>query len=433
MSSLWSENTVLPAFPALEGDVSTDVLIIGGGMAGLLCALLLKQQGVSCVVAEASRICSGATKNTTAKITSHHGLIYSRLLREKGEEKARMYLTANETALETFRSLRTNWDCDFEEASNFVYSSGSRQTLEAETLALQRLGIDAQFHETIPLPFSASAVEFPHQAQFHPLRFVNAFVQELQIFENTPVRAIEGHTAICSKGRIHAKAIIVATHFPFLNKHGSYFLKLYQQRSYVLALSGVEAPKGMFIGDTENSYSFRRAEGLLLFGGGGHRTGKPGGNWELLRKNAAKWYPSAREEYAWSAQDCISLDGLPYIGLYSRRTPELYVATGFNKWGMTSSMAAAILLRDQICGKKNDWAPIFDPSRSMLKPQLFSNVWEASKNLLTPSPKRCPHMGCALKWNKAEHSWDCPCHGSRFSEKGALIDNPAVKNLKTRS
>ena len=122
MSSLWSENTVLPAFPALEGDVSTDVLIIGGGMAGLLCALLLKQQGVSCVVAEASRICSGATKNTTAKITAHHGLIYSRLLREKGEEKARMYLTANEAALETFRSLRTNWDCDFEEASNFVYS-----------------------------------------------------------------------------------------------------------------------------------------------------------------------------------------------------------------------------------------------------------------------------------------------------------------------
>ena len=196
-----------------------------------------------------------------------------------------------------------------------------------------------------------------------------------------------------------------------LNKHGSYFLKLYQQRSYVLALSGVEGPeRHVYRRHGKQLLLPKGQRGSCFLGGGGHRTGKPGGKLgSSCAKMRAKWYPSAREEYAWSAQDCISLDGLPYIGLYSRRTPELYVATGFNKWGMTSSMAAAILLLGgRSRGKKNDWAPIFDPSRSMLKPQLFSNVWEASKNLLTPSPKRCPHMGCALKWNKAEHSWDCP-------------------------
>ncbi len=433
MPSLWNETVSLPEFSALEGDISTDVLVVGGGMAGLLCALLLKRRGVSCIVAEASRICSGTTKNTTAKITSQHGLIYSRLLREKGEEKARMYLAANETALEAFRSLCRNIPCGFEETSNFVYAAGNPKALEAEALALQKLGISAGFHDDTPLPFHAGAVEFPHQAKFHPLRFVKGFAGELRIFENTPVRAIEGHTAVCTNGRIRAKAIVIATHFPFLNKHGSYFMKLYQHRSYVLALSGADIPKGMFVGDTENSFSFREAEGFLLLGGGGHRTGQPGGNWEILRKRAAEWYPNAREEYAWSAQDCMTLDGLPYIGMYSRRTPGLYVATGFNKWGMTASMAAAVILRDQICGEKNEWAEVFDPSRSMLTPQLFSNAWEAAKGLLVPSSKRCPHMGCALKWNKAEHSWDCPCHGSRFSEKGVLIDNPAVKDMKTKS
>ena len=431
MSSLWSDTEILPKFPSLKGEASTDVLIIGGGMAGLLCALLLKHRGISCIVAEANRVASGATKNTTAKLTSQHGLLYNRLMEKKGLESAQMYLKANETALEEFRSLCKNIDCSFEESSNFVYSLDDRGALEKETLALQKLGIRARLATTPSLPFpTQGAVEFPNQAQFHPLRFIKSILQELQIYENTPIHSIEDSFAVSDAGRIRAKAFVVATHFPFINKHGSYFIKLYQQRSYVLALSGANIPKGMYIGDTENSFSFRMAEGLLLLGGGGHRTGKPGGNWELLRKKAAKWYPDAKEEYHWSAQDCISLDGFPYIGRYSGRTQNLYVASGFNKWGMTSSMAAAMILADSICGKTNDCAPIFSPSRNILTPRMFSNLWEASKNLLTPSPKRCPHLGCALKWNKAEHSWDCPCHGSRFSESGKIIDNPSTKELR---
>jgi len=128
----------------------------------------------------------------------------------------------------------------------------------------------------------------------------------------------------------------------------------------------------------------------------------------------------------------MTLDDVPYIGRYSKNTPGLYVAAGFNKWGMTSSMAAALVLTDLITGKENPYAGVFSPSRSMLRPQLALNAMEAAVDLLTPTAPRCPHMGCALKWNGAERSWDCPCHGSRFREGGKLIDNPATGGIRPR-
>ncbi len=165
-------------------------------------------------------------------------------------------------------------------------------------------------------------------------------------------------------------------------------------------------------------------------GGGGHRTGKTGGGWRGLSGFAYRYFPDLKEEYRWATQDCMTLDGIPYIGRYSANTPDFYVATGFNKWGMTSSMAAAVLLTDMITGRKNEFEQLFSPSRSILKPQLALNALEAASNLLTPTERRCPHMGCALKWNSQEHSWDCPCHGSRFDANGTLLDNPATGNIK---
>ena len=149
-----------------------------------------------------------------------------------------------------------------------------------------------------------------------------------------------------------------------------------------------------------------------------------------MRAFAETHYPAAEEKYVWAAQDCMSLDGLPYIGRYSNRTEKLYVASGFNKWGMTGAMLCAMLLRDQILGKETEEARLFSPSRSLWKPQLFANGFEAVKNLLTPSKPRCPHLGCALKWNSAERTWDCPCHGSRFTEDGEVLENPANGNLR---
>lgn len=427
--SIWTDSVSLPEFKKLKGDMKTDVLIIGGGMCGILCAYFLQMAGVDYVLAEASSIGCGITKNTTAKITSQHGLIYQKLLNSYGPENAMMYLQANETALSKYRELAQNTDCDFEEKDAYTYSMKDRQKVENEINALNAIGFSAEFVQNLPLPFETKgAVRFRNQAQFHPLKFIAGIAKNLNIYEHTFIRNISDHTALTDSGTITAEKIIVATHFPFLNKHGSYFLKMYQHRSYVIALENAPDVKGMYVDEAQKGMSFRNYKNLLFIGGGDHRTGKQGGNWKELREFSKKYYPNAVETYTWATQDCVSLDSIPYIGNYSRNTPNLYAATGFNKWGMTSSMAAAMILTDMVTGKENQWQKIFSPSRSMLKPQLLVNGFEATVNLLTPSLRRCPHMGCSLKWNSSEHTWDCPCHGSRFEENGTLIDNPAKKD-----
>ena len=431
MKSVWWEKSSLPSFPYLSGDIHTDVLVIGGGIAGILTAYRLKERGVDCVVAEKRRICSGVTGNTTAKITSQHGLIYSKLLKSVGAENARKYLLANENALARYKEMSRKIDCDFESKDSFVYSTDSKKKLFDEMSALERIGFPAQLREEVPLPIrTVGAVRFPEQAQFNVLKFLCAVCKNLQIYENTFVREMIGTDAVTDKGKIFAKRVVVTTHFPFINKHGLYPLKLYQHRSYVIALENAKNVNGMYVDEEKTGMSFRNYGDLLLLGGGGHRTGKKGGNWNELRSFAKTHYPEAEEKYFWSAQDCMSLDGIPYIGQYSKNTPDLFVASGFNKWGMTSSMAASEILADLITDRKNDFADLFSPSRSMLRPQLVVNGFESVTGLLTPSKKRCPHLGCALKRNEAEHSWDCPCHGSRFSAEGRVLDNPANGNLK---
>ena len=430
MKSVWAEEPLL-TFPPLRSHVKTDVLIIGGGMAGLLCGYRLQKNGVSCVIAEAAEIAGGTTGNTTAKVTSQHGLCYRNLISRFGHGIAGLYLEANEQALLDLRNLCRQIDCDWKDQDNFIYTTKDLQKLEKELSALNVLGYPASLEKDLPLPFpTLGGVKFPRQGQFHPRKFLSAIVPMLTIYEHTPVRLLDKNRAFTDFGSITAEKIIVATHFPFLNKHGSFFLKLYQQRSYVLALEHAPAFEGMYLDEQENGLSFRHWGSCLLLGGGGHRTGKTGGGWKVLEDKAQLFYPNAGITHRWAAQDCMSLDGMPYIGQYSAGTPILYVATGFNKWGMTTSMAAAGLLTDLILGRKNPYEEVFSPSRNMLHPQLGINLMESTKNLLSLSPKRCPHLGCALKWNPREHSWDCPWHGSRFTEDGKLLDNPATRELK---
>ena len=429
MKSLWHNTVTLPPFPRLERDLRTDVLIIGGGLTGILCAYLLAQEGIDYALVEAGRICGGTSGNTTAKITIQHGLIYHKLLREFGEEKACMYFDANREALSRYRALCETLDCDYEMQDAFVYSRSSRQKLDAELAAYAALGIPGEFVGEVSLPLSAvGAVRIRDQAQFHPLKFAAALAKKLNIFENTPVNAFDGTHFRTPYGGITAAHTIVATHFPLFSKHGSYPLKLYQHRSYVTALTGAPKLDGMYVDESGSGFSLRSHGDLLLLGGGAHRTGKPGDGWNELRAFARQNWPDAQEVFHWAAQDCMSLDGIPYIGEYSGGVPELSVATGFNKWGMTSAMAAAILLSNRIQGRETPWAPVFSPSRSILQPQLLSNIFHAGVNLLTPTVPRCPHMGCALKWNPQERSWDCPCHGSRFDKNGRLLDGPANAN-----
>lgn len=431
MHSVWSDTADLPRFPTLQGEVKTDVLIIGGGMCGVLCAYQLAQMGVDYVLVEGNTICSGVTKNTTAKLTVQHGLIYDKLIKSAGKEQAAMYLQANQDGLEEYKRLCKNTDCAFEEKSAYTYTMQDRGKIEAEVKAYETLGYRAEFAMPDALPLKTQgAVRLDRQAQFHPLKFIAGIVKGLNIYENSFVRSLDTLTARTDEATVTAKKIIVATHFPFLNTHGSYFLKLYQERSYVIALSGAPDVGGMYVDEAQKGKSFRNYAGLLFVGGGDHRTGKQGGNWAELRAFAKTHYPKAVEQYAWATQDCMPLDDVPYIGHYSAATPDLYVASGFKKWGMTTAMAAALLLADKVTGKDREWGAVFSPQRSILKPQLFVNGIEAAANLLTISKKRCPHLGCALKWNAAERTWDCPCHGSRFEKDGTLIDNPATGGAK---
>jgi len=431
MNSIWNNTVDLPSFSTFKGNKKTDVLIIGGGLAGILCAYMLHKQNIDYMLVEANHIMSGVSKNTTAKITSQHGFVYQKLVSEFGVDKARLYLNANQRAIEKYRKLAKNIDCDFEEKDNYVYSVDSLYKIERELTALNKIGFSAEYCESPNIPITTKgAVKFRDQAQFNPLKFVSKITKELNICENTRVLEYNGNEFITDFGRITAEKTIVATHFPFINKHGSYFLKMYQHRSYVLAIKNAPDLKGMYVDESDYGLSFRNYNGALLLGGGGHRTGKQGGSYRELELFKNKHYPASSEITRWATQDCITLDSVPYIGRYSKSTPNLYVATGFNKWGITSSMVAAEMLCDLVLDKENELLTLFSPSRSILRPKLVSNAAEAVVNLFTFTGPRCPHLGCSLKWNKFEHSWDCPCHGSRFSKEGDLLNGPATDDIE---
>ncbi len=431
MDSIWLKDAARIHFKPLKNNKSTDVLIIGGGIAGILCAYKLKCAGIDCILVEANKICGGITKNTTAKITFAHGLIYDKITNKYGAQTAQLYLEAQIKACEEYNNLCQSIDCDYEKKASYVYSLNNIKKIENEIFALKKLGVNAKMSNAPQLPFSVSgAVCVENQAQFHPLKFLFSIAKDLPIYENTKVIEIAPNKAITQYGEISCKKMIVATHFPILNKHGTYFLKMYQHRSYVLALAGAPYVNGMYVDESDKGLSFRNFGNLLLLGGGGHRTGKSGGSYNELNEFVIKHYPNSKIVGKWATQDCVTLDGIPYIGQYSKKTPDLLVATGFNKWGITSAMTAASILCDLVQNKENKYTKVFSPSRSILHPQLAANAFETTVSLLTPTVPRCPHLGCALKYNRAEHTWDCPCHGSRFTETGELIDNPATDDKK---
>ncbi len=431
VNSIWEDTVERIPFSALKEKQTTDVLIIGGGIAGILCAYKLKTVGVDCMLVEAADICGGITKNTTAKITLAHGLIYDKMIKRFGENKARLYAEAQINAIKEYSRLCQSIDCDYETRDSYVYSLKDNGKTEKEITALNRLGINAEFSDASELPFTVKgAVRVKNQAQFNPLKFLYAIAKNLPVYEHTKVLELMPHRAVTNHGEIAYKKLIVATHFPILNKHGFYFLKLYQHRSYVIAVKGAANVNGMYVDDSDTGLSFRSYGNLLLLGGGGHRTGKQGGCWKELEEFSKKHYKNAEIVCKWATQDCMTLDRIPYIGQYSPSVPDVFVATGFNKWGMTNAMVASDILCDLALGKSNPYAAVFDPARTVMRPQLAVNVFESTVGILTPVTPRCPHLGCALKYNRVEHTWDCPCHGSRFTEQGELIDNPATDDKK---
>lgn len=476
MKELWSETASIKDRPCLGKDIETDIVVIGAGLAGILIAYMLKKHGREVVIVEARKPGSGNTRNTTAKITSQHELIYNKIIKEFGVEKASHYATLNELAIKKYRNIieEEKIDCDFEEKDAYVYSLDKIEEIEKETTAAKSLGIDAEFTDKCSLPFKVKgAVKFKNQAQFNAYKFVSALSEDLTIYGGTKAIDIEDDKVFTDKGVIKAKHIVVATHYPFVNVPGYYFLRMHQERSYVVAIEDADDVEGMYIDMSKDGYSFRNYKNLLLLGGIPQRTGEneKGGAYDALIKKAKELYPHCNIKYYWSAQDCMTHDGIPFIGQYSKTTPNMYVATGFNKWGMTSSMVAAMIITDKILGKENEYADIFSPTRvdiSLSINNLMKDGIETTKNFIAQKihvPKetidhiknghggiveyegekvgvykdengkvylvttKCPHLGCELKWNADELSWDCPCHGSRFDYKGNWLDAPATLEI----
>lgn len=460
MKSLWSQTTQLPERKALEGDLHTQNVVIGAGIAGVLIAYLLQEKGQEVVVLEANEIASGQTKNTTAKITSQHGLIYNDMIKYTGIQRAKGYAQANEEAIQIYKKIITKEgiSCQFEELPSYLFSCHKTgiEKLRKEANAAKELGIDAEYvrgEQITELPFGVmGAVRFHHQAQFHPLMFIQEIAKKLTIYEHTEVLEVDSHLVITNRGVVVAENVIFATHYPFPIIPGFYFLRQHQSRSYALALEGDGVPEkleGMYLGIDREGLSFRCADGKLILGGSSHRTGKryrietkdrskryPGAFCHLREKSKV-FYPSAKECAHWAAQDCMPHDKIPFIGKFSIRQENWYVATGFQKWGMTTAMVSAMIISDMITGKENPYAKVFSPQRLLIKAgtkNFLIDVWESAvgltKGIFIKKEQKCTHMGCALHWNEEEKSWDCACHGSRYTKDGENIDNPAQIMLK---
>jgi len=494
MESIWEKGIEIEHREVLAEDLYTEVAVIGAGMTGILTAHYLQEKGFRVVVLEAKRIGSGQTKNTTAKITSQHGLFYDRLINSLGKEKAGLYARANEEAIAEYEKLIKEREiaCHFERLPAYLYTAGSggcrvdiergcraeqEERLKREAQAAAGLGIKASFTKETTLPFAVQgAVRFEGQAQFHPLEFIRALSADLTVYEQTKVLKVKKNKIYTNRGVVCADSIIFATHYPILNVPGFYFLRQHQDRSYVVAVDGAEPLKGMYYSIDQDGLSFRSMGNTVLIGGGGERTGKAGkaviegegqeGAYGFLERAAALYYPGKPIIARWSAQDCMPHDGLPFIGKYSVFRPGWYVATGYKKWGMTTSMTAARILCDAVCGIENPYAELFSPRRlyGFGCRAFFRDVAESAAGLfkgafhiplkkaeslekgeggiariglrryacyrdldgaLHKMSARCPHMGCELVWNQEEKSFDCPCHGSRFRWDGELLDNPA--------
>lgn len=473
MKSVWWEGVEMPEFESLDEELEVNTVVVGGGMAGLLIAYKLKEKGVDAAVLEANRICSGQTQNTTAKITCQHGLIYNRLVDAFGKKNAAAYAKVNMKAIEEFRSIAENEkiNCSFETLPSYLYGVSGTKAIEEEYEAAKSLGIEAELVTEIPLDIKVKrALRFDNQAQFNPLAFAAAVSKKLKIFENTTVVHSERGGLTANGKRIKAKNIVVASHFPFIDSYGWYFLRMHQARSYVAAFENCGNIGGIYYGTDPGALSFRNYNGLLLASGGSHRTGEGKGNeFHLINSKVKSVFPEAKETERWSAQDCMPPDSVPYIGRYSAKQSNFYVATGFQKWGMTSSMIAADIISDMICGK--DGCGIFSPQRGFRAAmgQLADNGIHSVDGLLIKKIKapsktvsqmkngegaivrnngktvaayrdeqgnvhtvcpNCPHLGCRLSFNSELKSWDCPCHGSRFDVDGKVLDNPAIKNLE---
>jgi glycine/D-amino acid oxidase-like deaminating enzyme/nitrite reductase/ring-hydroxylating ferredoxin subunit len=491
--SYWLASAEIPKFSKLNVDLHVDVTIVGAGITGIITAYLLSKKGLKVAVVDAGRILEGTTGHTTAKITAQHDLIYDEFISHYGKDNARLYYEANNEALQFIKQTvkEHEIDCQFTEEDAYIYTNSNEygEKISKEFKAYQELGIMGDLREQIPLPFTTkSAVVMKNQAQFNPVPFLTHLADHIiqlggQIYEQTTVVGVtkenpamvktsDGHQITCNY-------VISSSHFPFNDRNGYYFARLHAERSYAM-LAKIEKnyPGGMYLSAENPKRSLRsvmvNGEAMVIIGGESHKTGQgicTFQYYESLKQFGEEIFGLRDILYRWSAQDLVTLDKLPYIGQELEDVPNLLVATGYRKWGMSTSVVAAILNSKIITGEKSPYQELFSPLRFHADPSIKTFIVQntnVAKHLIAGkldmtlrkadelrndeggvvrvNGKRagayrdtngalhlvdttCTHMGCEVDWNEAERTWDCPCHGSRYSYQGDVIEGPAKKSL----
>ena len=542
MKSYWIDSVKdEKKFKTLEDNIKTDICIIGGGLTGITTAYNLSKYKIRTVVIDKGRIGEQTSSNSTAKITSQHGLVYKYLIDSKGRDFARKYYEANENAIRNIENIikKENINCNFEHQPAYVYTQkidevqkikdeveavnsfgGKAKLVEAndihinklkcvesvdnsqeklkinvdniekENLDLERDVVKEKMSNILPIK-AIAGIEFENQAQFNPYKYITALAKicsasGVKIYENTKAIDVdteeenEYYVITLENGcKIKAKYLVITTKYPIVNIPGFYFVKMYQSTSYVVAMQTKQRLfEGMYINSEDPTISLRTTkfgdDYLLIVAGFDNRTGAGidvSSAYKYLEEVARSMYPQGQIKYHWNTEDCITLDKIPYIGDFSKMWDKAYVATGFNKWGMTTSNIAADIITDKILGQKNEYEEIFKSTR--LEPvknikEMTNMVKEGINSLVIKKleiPKEeanqiqngegkivevngqkigiykdkegkiykvnpvCKQLGCELSWNNLDKTWDCPCHGSRYDYKGKLIYGPSVKNL----
>ncbi len=489
MKTIWKNN--IKSFNKLNKNIKCDTLIIGGGIAGLWCAYNLSKQGQKVCILEANKVGSGVTSGSTAILNYAQLIIYDTLIKKHGEKVAKRYLDDTINAINQIKNVTEseNIDCNLNKTDFVLFTTKTcgATKLKKEKIALEKLGVETKFVELEELPYKIKkALSIKGSYLLDPLLLLNGLTNYViskggEIYENTMVTSQPDGKVIEVDGyKVEAKNFIIATHYPYINFPGFYFLKLYQSQNYIIVFKPNEKQKNFAANTTyecidKNSFEYRRIGKNILCLGPDVRTGtKPYiSKYQIIRDHLNEYFEGYEEIFRFSAQDCITADGLPYAGLYSDFLDNVYVLTGFNKWGITNSFITAEVICNKILNKSNKKQEnIYAPDRNNFFASIIKTIenlgvdiagW--SNNLLNVDSKKitriknnqgavvkingmrvgvyrnengklhiirgtCTHLGCALRWNKDENSFDCPCHGSRFDINGNILNNPAIKKAE---
>lgn len=458
-------------YAPLETDITCDVAVIGGGIAGYLAAYRLAEAGRSVVLLEANRLFSGTTRHTTAKISSNQGNVYADLDKRYGKAVASAYYKSQRDGIRGYLDLIEKYgiDCDLEQVDAYIFTRGDTEPVDEQVRALKSAGADVERTGPQDLMHIVAAVKMSEQYVFDPIKFLTGLPVHFDIYEHTRIVGVraERKMLITERGNtVKANKIVVATHYPIIKSHGGYHFKLRPSMSYTVAVEGRRVDAA-YLDEREDGISLRNYADGTIIGACDHRTGRGDGDEYHVLDGRANELFGAKPTHRWCTQDCMTFDGLPMVGKYAKNLPDFYVVTGFNKWGMTNAMTAASVVTDLICGRPNPYSELFSPQRAMkgtLGAFLSNAVVSVAHILLgafriplrgvdsVPKGKgmivwyhgrrravyrdendglhvidhRCTHMKGELKWNDAAKTWDCPCHGSRFTIDGDIIAEPAV-------